>query len=73
VFTRAKDYDLTFTDAYLVFRSTVKLAIGDAAANNPNQFFIKTKLIGLEIFQTVLANPKPALTQRQEFIDVIKN
>jgi len=41
-----------------VFRSIVKLAVGDAQNGQLNRFVIKTKLIGLELILTVLSAPK---------------
>jgi hypothetical protein len=72
VFSRSKEATLALTDAHLVFRSIVKLAIGDAQSNQLNRFVIKTKLIGLELIYTVLSAPKQALITKREFIDVIK-
>lgn len=72
-FSKGKEANLALTDAHLVFRSIVKLAIGDAQNGQLNRFAIKTKLIGLELIHTVLSQPKQALLTRREFIDVIKN
>lgn len=72
MFSRSKEATLALTDAHLVFRSIVKLAIGDAQSNQLNRFVIKTKLIGLELIYTVLSAPKQALMTKREFIDVIK-
>lgn len=55
-----------------MFKSTVRLAIDDSVRSNSNVHYIKTKTLGLEILKTVLAHPKPALTQRSAFIEVIK-
>lgn len=73
-FSKGKEANLALTDAHLVFRSIVKLAIGDAQNGQlNNRFAIKTKLIGLELIKNVLSQPKQALLTRREFIDVIKN
>lgn len=72
MFTRSSEYDTMLADAILVFKSTVKLAIGDASSSQANAFFIKTKIIGLEIFETVLENPKQVLTTHKEFINIIR-
>lgn len=73
VFTRPKEASIPLTDAHLVFRSIVRLAVGDANNGQLNRFAIKTKLIGLELILGVLSEPKAALTQRKEFIEVIKS
>lgn len=72
VFTRPKEAQIPLTDAHLVFRSIVRLAVGDAGNGQLNRFAVKTKLIGLELILGVLSEPKAALTQRKEFIEVIK-
>ena len=74
-FCKMDDARLAFSDAHLVFRSIVKLSIGDHIQSRDqqvNRFAMRTKIIGLELILFVLQNPRQALF-RKEFTDVIKN
>ena len=55
---KSSEAKLALTDAHLVFRSIVKLSIGDGQNTSVNRFAMRTKIIGLELILTVLSAPK---------------
>ena len=75
VFSRSKEATQALIDAHLIFRSIVKLAVGDTQNSQKqlNLYEHKTRVLGLELIQSVLQSPKQVMTTKKEFIEVIRN
>ena len=76
-FTKSKDAEIALQDAYLVFRSIVKLSVeGDKKPDsdkNVNYYVIKTQIIGLELILAILEKPKPSFINNKFFVKIIES
>jgi len=76
-FTKSKDAEIALQDAYLVFRSIVKLSVeGDKKPADDKQisyYVIRAQIIGLELILAILEKPKQSFINNKFFVKIIEN